>query len=236
MRKQHPRLPYFIHDDGKVKKLRGKGFKMLKTSQTGYKSIAYNRTSYYLHRLVWETFMGDIPEGLQINHKDGDKSNNNLSNLELVTPQQNLRHAHDTGLKGGHHLEKNGMSKLTNAQYLEIIDLLAKGATNKEVSAKHNLHERYVSLIRHKKRLKSLWEKYEKENGEVIPQISSSPRRGKVSLADKISIIKDLPNNTNKKLAERVGVDPSVISNVRYKKYWLEAWSIVEGLCQTTRA
>lgn len=48
--------------------------------------------SLHLHRLVWITFYGPIPEGLQINHKDENKSNNSLANLELVTPSQNTNY------------------------------------------------------------------------------------------------------------------------------------------------
>ena len=43
----------------------------------------------YVHRLVWESFNGPIPEGYEINHKDEDKSNNALENLELLTHSDN---------------------------------------------------------------------------------------------------------------------------------------------------
>lgn len=45
---------------------------------------------YRLHRLVWETFVGEIPKGLEIHHKNHDKSDNRLKNLALVTHQQNM--------------------------------------------------------------------------------------------------------------------------------------------------
>ena len=45
-----------------------------------------------VHRLVWLAFNGAIPEGLQINHRDEDKANNALLNLELVTPSQNMNY------------------------------------------------------------------------------------------------------------------------------------------------
>ena len=47
---------------------------------------------HYVHRLVWEAFNGPIPEGLQINHKDENKTNNSLRNLEVVTPKQNANY------------------------------------------------------------------------------------------------------------------------------------------------
>ena len=50
------------------------------------------RKTSSVHRLTWEAFNGPIPEGLQINHKDENKSNNSLVNLELVTPSQNCNY------------------------------------------------------------------------------------------------------------------------------------------------
>ena len=47
---------------------------------------------YKVHRLVWEAFKGPIPDGLQINHIDEDKTNNKLENLELVTPKENCNY------------------------------------------------------------------------------------------------------------------------------------------------
>jgi hypothetical protein len=47
----------------------------------------------YVHRLVYESFRGPIPDGLEINHIDGNKKNNSLENLEAVTRKQNLHHA-----------------------------------------------------------------------------------------------------------------------------------------------
>lgn len=47
-----------------------------------------------VHRVVAQTFIGKIPKGMEINHLDGDKHNNNINNLEIVTRQQNITHYH----------------------------------------------------------------------------------------------------------------------------------------------
>lgn len=66
-------------------------------SGSGYRIIDfhYNRKPYkaLAHRIVYSYFKGEIPDGMQINHIDGDKGNNALSNLEVVTPSENMRHA-----------------------------------------------------------------------------------------------------------------------------------------------
>jgi hypothetical protein len=53
----------------------------------------YTRQS--VHRMIWETFNGAIEGRLEINHKDLNRSNNKLDNLELMTHQQNVQHAID---------------------------------------------------------------------------------------------------------------------------------------------
>lgn len=44
--------------------------------------------SCYIHRLVWEAFVGEIPKGYIIHHKDSNKQNNSLSNLQLVSSKE----------------------------------------------------------------------------------------------------------------------------------------------------
>jgi HNH endonuclease/NUMOD4 motif-containing protein len=48
-----------------------------------------------VHLLVARAFLGPCPEGHEANHKDGDLDNNRISNLEYVTPSQNVRHSLD---------------------------------------------------------------------------------------------------------------------------------------------
>jgi len=50
------------------------------------------RRPYTVHRLVYEAFNGAVPNGLVINHKDLNKMNNNLSNLEAITSRENNIH------------------------------------------------------------------------------------------------------------------------------------------------
>ena len=55
----------------------------------GYRQVKINRENYKSHRLIYMMFHGRIDSNLQIDHIDGDRSNNNIENLRVVTSQEN---------------------------------------------------------------------------------------------------------------------------------------------------
>ena len=57
------------------------------------------RREFVVHALVAIFFIAPFREGLEVNHKDGDKQNNRADNLEWVTHSANVKHAIDNGLK-----------------------------------------------------------------------------------------------------------------------------------------
>ena len=202
MYKQHPTLKYYVSDRGIVMKSRGCGEKKLAISKAGYVSFPYNGKSCLVHRMVYETFCGAIPDGYQINHINGIKTDNRIENLEVVTPKENIHHAYEMGLKSPKYAECNGQAKLTNNQYYELIGDIINGLTNDEIAAKYGLHSRYVSLVRGKKRLNSIWEKYESENGKkVIPQ---SGGKSALCLESRIQLLRDLESMSNKEIAYKL--------------------------------
>ena len=107
-------------------------------AQYGYLYVftgdAGETTKPFVHRLVALAFHGDIPDGLEVNHKDGDKSNNTSDNLEYVTRSQNIRHAYDvlkrTVTKG----EGIGSSVLTELHVRMMRDLSELGYTTLQIA------------------------------------------------------------------------------------------------------
>ncbi|MFJ5762743.1 HNH endonuclease [Neobacillus sp. NPDC093182] len=64
----------------------------------GHEGDRYLSThGYYVHRLIVVAFLGPIPKGNQVNHKNGRKRCNYLTNLELVTHSENIQHAFKSG-------------------------------------------------------------------------------------------------------------------------------------------
>ena len=53
-----------------------------------------NKHYYRVHRLIWEAFNGPIPDGYVVDHINGDKKDNRLENLQLLTWSENLLKYH----------------------------------------------------------------------------------------------------------------------------------------------
>lgn len=61
--------------------------------RSGYVRKRYRGKLWYVHRLVWTLANGEIPAGYEIDHIDGNRSNNELSNLRLATRGQNAQNS-----------------------------------------------------------------------------------------------------------------------------------------------
>lgn len=117
------------------------------STQTGYLRIPTKINQRWVcvlaHRLVYYHFNGEIPDGLVINHKNGDKQDNHPCNLEAVTQgANNLHRIHVLGkacrpprnphLVGLNHPQ----SKFTKDEVIQVKDLLESGITVGEVALK----------------------------------------------------------------------------------------------------
>lgn len=66
------------------------------TSRNGYRRLRTTSSKCYsIHRLVWEAFNGPIPHGMVIDHIDGNRENNNLNNLRLVSQSENMSNTYN---------------------------------------------------------------------------------------------------------------------------------------------
>ena len=113
-------------------------------NSAGYPHLALSRngkSKYYLvHQLITLAFFGPCPDGREINHKDGVKTNNRLDNLEYVTPSENQQHALACDLRTPAHGEQHFRAKLTEKDVRDIRVALANGASLRGLGRKYGVH------------------------------------------------------------------------------------------------
>lgn len=105
--------------------------------------------SVMAHRVVWASIFGDIPDGMQINHIDLDKTNNAPSNLELVSQSGNIRHSYANGRRKpwSDATEWRGKPRVDDQAQQEIRDERKRGATLKEISQRFGVSISHVHRI-----------------------------------------------------------------------------------------
>lgn len=103
-----------------------------------------------VHRLVAEHFIAKPLDKNQVNHIDGNKLNNNINNLEWVTPSENIRHAWEKGL--AKMTDKNRETARLNAIKIhskEVIDLHTGIVFDSVVKACQALNFSYSTAMKH---------------------------------------------------------------------------------------
>ena len=108
------------------------------------KSLKWGKKTYILvHRLVASVFLVNTNNYRTVNHKDGNKLNNNVSNLEWCSDSENLKHARDNGLL---------KTKINN----EIAEQIKnENGTIREIAKKYGIGKTQVGYIKQGKR----WQK-----------------------------------------------------------------------------
>lgn len=96
--KDHPN--YEVNNHGEVRNKRnGRILKPQLNRDGGYQRVNLDGRHRYIHRLVADAFFAGEHDGIDVNHIDGNRLNNDLTNLEWCTRKENIRHAYINGLK-----------------------------------------------------------------------------------------------------------------------------------------
>lgn len=132
---------YQVSNTGKVRKInkhRPPNILTPNVIRGGYSVIRMQRDGKQygrmLHRLMFEAFVEPIPDGVEIHHIDFDPSNNNLNNLRMATPQENVRYTRNAGRSNQVRGEGQGNSKHKEHQVAATKFLLEKGLSQKRTS------------------------------------------------------------------------------------------------------
>lgn len=96
--------------------------------------------TFQVHRFIYLYFHRYLDPTKTINHIDGNKRNNKLSNLEEITLKENAKHAHKNGLVNVAKGERSAASKFKEADILKIREDHAAGAKAKILAIKYDTH------------------------------------------------------------------------------------------------
>jgi hypothetical protein len=121
-------------------------------SKDGYKKINFfpngRQKKCYSHRVVWETFVGPIPIGLEVNHKNGIRDDNRIENIELLTHSENILYSKNI-LKTNY--ATFGNAKITKENFSAVFLLREEGKTHKQIALQVGLKKSQVGNILNKK-------------------------------------------------------------------------------------
>ena len=132
---------YTLFDDGEILS-KDKKIMMPQKDGKGYLRIRlrygdvdkYGAATYKIHRLVAENFIPNPEKKPQVNHKNGDKTDNRVENLEWATNSENINHAIETGLLDN---TSNQMNKLGG----QIRTAIETGYVIKDIAEKNGIAE-----------------------------------------------------------------------------------------------
>lgn len=179
-----------------------------------------------IHRLVAKYFI-DNPNNLpQVNHKNGNKHDNDVDNLEWVTPQQNVIHSYDTHLN--HSGEKCSLAKTTDEQIHHVCRLLVENElTIKEISKITNTTKRIVKHVLYRDTWIRISKDYDfshynkynkgKVNNVMIQYIGAKLTHKQVEL---ICTLIEKNELTLNQISDATNISYRLIRNIYFKKTW----------------
>lgn len=144
---------YFADENGIIYSNKSGIMKPLKQrpSNQGYLSVCLyveKQFQRYVHRIIAETFIRnlDLSKKETVNHKDGDKTNNHLSNLEIVSSSENVKHSYRIGLhKTG---EQHERSKYSDRYISSALKEIEDGSSANSVAKKYGISQSYLNKIK----------------------------------------------------------------------------------------
>jgi predicted XRE-type DNA-binding protein len=131
---------YHVTRDGRIFNL-ANGLERKQRLTRGYHYCALfgdnGRKDLLVHRLVAKAYLEPVEGKLEVNHKDGNKSNNSVDNLEWCNRSENMYHAHEKELKG----------KLTR-QDIYLIKRLIPHETQMDIATLFGVDQSHISNIK----------------------------------------------------------------------------------------
>lgn len=205
--------PLAVNEDGVVLNLETKNIRKLYKNNSGYYTVSTRKKSYLVHRLVAEIWIPNPHNKEQVNHKDCNKLNNSVSNLEWVTRSENAIHAFENGLLvfNGVCGEDSNLSRFTDEEIHNICRDICCGIRNIDIARKYNISSGYVKALKNKEQRKNITELYD------------FPRKSRRSISVQTAhwvckmIAEGLTNKQILSLSRSTGLNKDILRGIRGK-------------------
>lgn len=147
---------YEVSLDGEIHSIPRQGSKggilKFKPDKFGYLRVGLckgNKTkTFKSHRIVAQVFIPNPDNLPHVNHRDGNKQNNHVSNLEWMTARDNIRHSWKNGMSKALIGEMNGNSKISDSDRFNlVVEYATTSATQHEIAFKYGITQSNVALI-----------------------------------------------------------------------------------------
>lgn len=181
-----------LHKTGMQRLYKGKVISLTPHKDTRYMMVSLWKNNkgkaHYVHRLVAQTFLPNPNNLPEVNHIDGNKQNNSVSNLEWVTRKDNVTHAVSTGLR-------TYENRLSEQEFLQLLYNVIAGESYLDLSKKVNYKVPFLST-----KLRKIATKYNLLKELDSSLIKQRALRNKEAKQNKIAISQfDLQGNFIKK-------------------------------------
>lgn len=180
-----------------------------------------------VHRAVAEMFIPNPENKPQVNHIDGNKMNNNVSNLQWVTQSENNYHAYATHLHPPLSAEKSTFTKYTNSQIENACSLMEKNKhTLNEIAMITGVPSKTLSEIRSGKIWKSISKNYDFPEKAIrdskTKDFTYTQKQELIKLAQTDMSIKEIAAKLN------VNLTHSVYGTIYWHKYYKQGLTKVQ--------
>lgn len=210
--KKHPIYnSYLIFEDGRIFK-DGKSEPIKpRTGRDGYVTVSIctgngESLTRRVHRLVCETYLPNPDNKPEVNHKDGNKLNNSLCNLEWCTSKENKAHAWDNGYYHKNLGSNQHTAVLTEEIVHKVCKMLQEGYRNKDISDLLEIGKDHIASIR---------------RGRIWKQISKfytfEVKRNKRKSLETVRKIKEeiLSGKSNKEISDNFKMSCREVNRIR---------------------